>query len=239
MREKHALEPLLFMKRTVCNLSSIAAATLGLSFTLLRADEPKPILLPPPQTDGGKPLMQALQERRTAREFNADKLPAQVLADVLWAGFGVNRPSTGYRTAPSAMNSQEVDIYVALPEGLYLYEAKPHRLQPVLGQDVRARTTGQAELKGAPVVLIFVADLSRLAKAKPEARRFYADFDTGCISENIYLYCASAGLATVVHELDRAPLAAVMKLKPEQQIILAQAVGYPREGKLEGGPKPK
>ena len=162
------------------------------------------------------------------REFKADKLPSQVLGEVLWAGFGINRPGTGYRTAPSAMNSQEVDIYVALPEGLYVYEAKPHRLRPVAAEDVRSRTTGQAELKQAPVVLLFVADLSRLGKAKPEARRFYADFDTGCISENIYLYCASAGLATVVHELDRAPLAAAIKLKPEQQIILAQAVGYPR-----------
>lgn len=219
------------MQRTFRNLLSLAAAVSSLSFTVLRADEPKPILLPQPQTDGGKPLMQALKERRTVREFKSDKLPAQVLSDVLWAGFGVNRPGTGYRTAPSAMNSQEVDIYVALPEGLYRYEAKPHRLQPVSGEDVRARTTGQAELKGAPVVLIFVADLSRLSKAKPEARQFYAAFDVGCISENIYLCCVSAGLATVVHELDRAPLTAALKLKPEQQIILAQAVGYPREAK--------
>ena len=215
----------------------LAAAALGLSFTLLRADELKPILLPQPQTDGGKPFMRALEERRTVREFKADKLPAQVLGDVLWAGFGINRSGTGNRTAPSAMNSQEVDLYVALAEGLYRYEAKPHRLQPVSGEDVRTRTTGQAELKAAPVVLIFVADLSRLAKAKPESRQFYSAFDAGCISENIYLYCASAGLGTVVHELERAPLAAAMKLNPEQQIILAQAVGYPRPPNAEGKPK--
>ena len=196
---------------------------------MLKAEELKPIPLPAPQTEGGKPLMQALKQRRTIREIKPDKLPAQVLANLLWAGFGINRPGSGHRTAPSAMNSQEVDLYVALPEGLYVYEAKPHHLKPVLSGDLRAKTSGQPFAKGAPVVLIFVADLPRLTKAKPDQRPFYAGIDTGCISQNVYLYCASEGLATVVYDLDRAPLAAAMKLGPEQKIILAQAVGYPKE----------
>jgi nitroreductase len=173
--------------------------------------------------------METLRQRRTVREFKPDKLPPRMLGNLLWAAFGVNRPETGGRTAPSAMNSQEVEIYVALSEGLYLYEPKPHRLKLVLNLDLRCKTGGQAFATIAPVTLLFVADLSRLSKAKPEGRSFYADVDTGYISQNVYLYCASEGLATVVHDLERAPLLAVFKLRPEQRIILAQAVGYPKE----------
>ena len=210
-----------------CSLA-IITALLWLGVAAPQAEELKPVPLPAPETEGGKPLMQALKQRRTIRELKPDKLPAQVLANLLWAGFGVNRPDNGHRTAPSAMNSQEVDLYVALPAGLYLYEAKPHQLKPVLGKDLRAKTSRQPFATNAPVVLIFVADLPRLAKAKPERREFYAAIDTGSISQNIYLYCASAGLATVVYDLDRPPLAAAMNLRPEQQVILAQAVGYPK-----------
>ena len=169
--------------------------------------------------------MQALNQRRTTREFTDEKLSAHELGDMLWAAFGINRPEEGRRTAPSAMNSQEVDVYVALPEGLFIYEAKPHRLEPVMAGDLRSKTSGQA-FSNAPVVLIFVADLSRLDKAKPETRHFYAAFDAGCICQNVYLYCASAGLATVVHDLNREPLAAAMKLRTEQSIMFVQAVGW-------------
>lgn len=216
---------------------AICPAILILAFSagLLAGEELKLIPLPAPQTESGQPLMQALKQRRTTREFKPDQLPTQALANMLWAGFGINRAETGQRTAPSAMNSQEVDIYVALADGLYLYEAKPHQLKPVLGEDIRSRISGQPFLKQAPVVLIFVADLPRLVKAKPDQRLFYAGIDTGCISQNIYLYCASEGLATVVFDLDRAPLAAAMKLTSDQKIILAQAVGYP----AVGNPKPE
>jgi nitroreductase len=205
----------------------------GLSLTALHADEPSPVSLPAPEISGGKPLLEALQQRRTTREIKPDPLPPQVLANLLWAAFGINRPQTGQRTAPSAMDSQEIDVYVATPEGLYLYAPKTNGLKPIVAEDLRARTGGQDFMKQAPVTLIFVADLPRLAKAKPETRPVYAFFDAGCISQNVYLYCASAGLATVVHELDRAPLTAAMKLRPEQQIIMAQAVGYPKERKAE------
>ena len=218
----------LLMRAKLFGTLPAMAALLCLSVMAPHAEELKPIPLPAPQTEGGKPLMQALQQRRTIRELQPDKLPAQVLANLLWAGFGINRPESGHRTAPSAMNSQEVDLYVALPGGLYVYEAKPHQLKPVLDKDLRAKTSGQPFATNAPVVLIFVADLPRLTRANPDQRPFYAGIDTGYISQNIYLYCASEGLATVVYDLDRAPLAAAMKLRPEQRIILAQAVGYPK-----------
>ena len=205
----------------------VTAALMCLSVITPKAEDLKPIPLPAPQTEGGKPLMQALQQRRTNRELLPEKLPAQVLANLLWAGFGINRPESDHRTAPSAMNSQEVDLYVALPEGLYVYEAKPHQLKPVLQTDLRAKT-GQTFATNAPVVLIYVADLPRLTKAQPDQREFYAGIDTGFISQNIYLYCASEGLATVVFALDRAGLGAAMQLRPEQKVILAQAIGYPK-----------
>jgi SagB-type dehydrogenase family enzyme len=212
------------MKPTMILLLGLACC---LTLSPLAAAELQPIPLPKPQTDRGRPLMQVLKERKTTREFSTNSLPLQVLADLLWAGFGTNRVD-GHRTAPSAMNSQEIEIYIALPEGSYVYEAHEHRLRPVAPGDVRAKTGGQDFVKAAPLALIFVADLSRLAKAKPEDRERYAAIDTGYISQNIYLFCASAGLATVVHELGRQELPDLLKLKPEQKIILAQSVGFPK-----------
>jgi len=186
------------------------------------------IHLPTPDQSGGKPLMAALKTRQSTREFSSQALPGQMLSDLLWAGFGINRPENEHRTAPSTMNMQEIDIYVATADGLYRYAALPHELRPVVSGDLRAQTTGQAALQAAPVALIFVADYGRMTKAKPAERDFYAAIDTGFIVQNIYLYCASAGLAAVVHELDRAKLVATMKLAPDQKIIIAQAVGFPK-----------
>lgn len=198
-----------------------------MTFLPLWAAELQPITLPQPETGGGRPLMQVLKDRKTAREFSTNSVPLQVLADLLWAGFGTNRVD-GHRTAPSAMNSQEIEIYVARPEGSYVYEAQSHRLRPVAGGDIRSKTGGQDFVKVAPLAVIFVADLSRLEKAKPEDRERYAAIDAGYVSQNIYLFCASEGLATVVHELDRKALTELLELKPDQRIILAQSVGYPK-----------
>jgi len=200
------------------------------------ADELKPISLPKPDLNGGKSLMEAIQLRRTTREFGSEKLSAKELSGVLWAGFGINRPDEGRRTAPSAMNSQEVDLYVALVEGLYIYDPKENRLNPVLPGDFRGKT-GQTFATNAAAVVIYVADLSRLAKAKPETRLFYAGIDTGAISQNVYLYCAAHDLVTVVYDLNRETLATAMELKPAQQIILAQALGHPKSN--PGSPNPK
>ena len=192
------------------------------------AQELKTISLPKPEQQGGKPLMEALLQRRTSREFAPDPLSPQELSNLLWAGFGINRPENDHRTAPSAMNSQEIQIYVALQEALYVYEAKANELKPLLKGDFRARTSGQDYVKTAPVVLVYVADLAKLTKAGSDIRPFYAGFDAGCICQNVYLYCASAGLATVVYDLNRPPLATAMRLRPEQQVIMAQSVGHPK-----------
>ncbi|MBI5686615.1 MAG: SagB/ThcOx family dehydrogenase [Verrucomicrobia bacterium] len=194
------------------------------------AQELKPIPLPKPRMEGGMPLMEALKNRKTSREFSPAKLSPQILSDLLWAGFGINRPENAHRTAPSAMNSQEVDIYVATEDGSYVYDAAGNRLVPVAAGDIRAKTGKQEFVKIGPVSLLFVADLARLKKAKPEERDHYAAIDTGFICQNIYLYCASAGLSCVVHELDRDGLPEALKFKPEQKIVIAQTVGFPKEG---------
>lgn len=218
------------MNTKTCRLTALLSIASVLFGPLtLRADENAPVPLPAPRLERGLSLMKALEQRRSSREFSGKKIPLPVLSDLLWSGFGMNRPESDHRTAPSAMNSQEVDIYLASAEGLWLFEAKPHRLQPVLSEDIRGLTGGQSYVTKAPLALIFVADLSRLTRAKPDQRERYAGIDTGYVSQNIYLFCASEGLATVVHEVsNRKKLAEKMRLRPDQKIILAQSVGYPK-----------
>jgi SagB-type dehydrogenase family enzyme len=214
------------MKKT--NYHLVGLLVLGISSALLAAEDAGTKALIAPQMTGGKPVMQALKERRSIRDFKPDALNEQQLSDLLWAAFGMNRPEIDHRTAPSAQNTQDVDIYVAMADGLYVYEAKPHRLKKVSSQDVRTLTSGQPFGKIAPIQLVYVSDYARMPKVDPGLRDLYAGVDTGCIVQNVYLYCASAGLATVVHELDRAPLAKAMNLRPDQHIVVAQAVGWPQ-----------
>jgi len=208
----------------------IVFVTLLVSIAFSLAQELKPLELPQPQTSGGKPLMQALRDRHSSREFSSEKLPLQVLSNLLWAAFGVNRPESGKRTAPSAMNRQEIDLYVATADGLYVYDAKANRLSPVLAEDIRGATGTQAYVKEAPVNLVYVADLAKMGDTGAEERDLYAAADTGFVAQNVYLYCASEGLAAVVRgSVDRPTLAKVMRLRPDQKIILAQSVGYPKK----------
>jgi len=193
------------------------------------AQEAKTIRLPKPNMSGGKPLMQVLKERKSTREFSSKELAPQVLSDLLWAANGINRPESGYRTAPSAHNAQEIDIYVALSDGLYLFDAKAHELRLIVSGDLRGLTGKQPFVKEAAVNLIFVATFSKLGDRSSEDANFYAATDAGFVSENVYLYCASAGLATVVRGwMDRPALEKAMKLGPDQKAILAQTVGYPK-----------
>lgn len=202
--------------------------TLVMTPALLLAGGLQPVDLPAPQTDGGKPLMQALKERKSSRTYSAAKLPPQVLSNLLWAANGVNRPD-GKRTAPSAMNSQEIDIYVATADGVYLYEAKAHRLAAQSPDDLRAATGTQGFVKDAAVNLVLVADFAKMTSGSAEDRTLYSAIDAGFVSQNIYLFCASQGLATVVRgSVDRAALAKALHLRPEQKILLAQTVGYPK-----------
>ncbi len=186
------------------------------------------ITLPAPKTDGGKPLMQVLNERHSTREFGSDKLPPQVLSNLLWAAFGINR-TDGRRTAPSAVNWQEMEIYVTLAEGAYVYDAKGNRLNPVAAEDLRAATGAQPFVGTAPLNLVYVADMAK-AKTSPENQAIWVPADAGFIAQNVYLFCASEGLVSVVRGMiPREALAKSLKLRPEQKIILAQTVGYPKK----------
>ena len=193
------------------------------------AQDIKSIKLLAAQTASGKPFMQVLKERKSTREFSSQELSLQIISDLLWAACGINRPDSGYRTAPSAMNMQEIDIYVSKREGLYLFDAKTNMLMPVLSADIRGLTGKQPFVKDAPINLIYVADLAKMSSLSGVDTDIYAAADTGFISQNVYLFCASSGLATVVRGwLDKPILAKAMGLRPDQKIILAQTVGYPK-----------
>jgi len=218
------------MQRTSFFIASIGWAISIMYATVSYSGEQKPIKLPNPQVNGGRPLMQVLRDRSSSRSFSPEKLPDQILSNLLWAAFGINRPDTGKRTAPSAVNWQEIDVYVATAEGLYLYDAKTQTLEPILSVDIRSATGKQDFVKEAPVNLVYVADFSRMGTAMKEDKELYSAADTGFISQNVYLYCASEGIATVVRgSIDKQVLAKAMKLRPDQKIILAQSVGYPKK----------
>jgi nitroreductase len=207
------------MKQPVCLL--VAAFLAGSVFA-------QDIELPGPQKSGGMPLMEALAKRSTARAFDSKELSQQQLSSLLWATYGINRPD-GKRTAPSANNKQATDVYVLLKQGAYVYDAKSNKLALVLAEDLRKLGGTQAFVTNAPVTLIYVADGSKMGNASDEAKRNTANVNVGYISQNAYLFCASEGLATGARgSVDRAALGAKLKLRPDQLIILAQSVGYPK-----------
>ncbi|MGD0499624.1 MAG: SagB/ThcOx family dehydrogenase [Bryobacteraceae bacterium] len=201
---------------------------LALSGSPCRAQELKPIALPKPQTTGGKPLMEALNLRQTTREFSSEKLSPQTLSNLLWAAFGVNRAQGPMgrpgRTAPSAVNAQEIDIYVALPEGLYVYDGAA-QLKPALAGDFRAQA-GRGEAQAA-AKLIYVSDYSKLSMAQGEMLTSFTNADVGFIGQNVYLFCASEGLAAHFQTPDREALGKALHLKPQQHALYVQTVGYP------------
>ena len=186
------------------------------------------ILLPEPIIPATVTLAQALRMRRSTRSFRTDALSLATLSALLWAGFGVNRHESDGRTAPSAHNWQEIDVYAVLPQGAYRYDARNHRLLLVKPQDLRALTGKQDFVDHAPLNLVYVADFARMADARPEDREFLVGADAGCIAQNVYLYCAAVGLATVVRGLvDRRQLALALGLPIRQRVTLAQSVGLP------------
>lgn len=189
------------------------------------------ITLPPPRTRGGKPLMQALALRASSRAFLPRALAPQQLSDLLWAAAGVNRADLGGRTAPSAMNAQEVQLYVALPQGLYLYDPATHRLRQAVTADVRPLSGYQDFVDTAPLDLIYVADHRRMKLVPADRREGYANAAAGAMAQNVYLFCASARLATVIRGwFDARALSAAMRLGLHQQVLLAQTVGRPAPG---------
>jgi SagB-type dehydrogenase family enzyme len=186
------------------------------------------IILLPPQKTIGMPLMEALNNRKSTRDFSDKEIPLQVLSDLLWAAYGYNRPQQKMRTVPSAWNIQNMNIYVARADGLYLYDAQNHGLKLIVNEDIRVKCGTQSFVKDVAMNLVYVADLSMMSGVG-ERGNFYSNVHAGFIAQNVYLFCASFNLGTVVRDLiDRDALRIAMKLEPDQEIILAQSVGYPK-----------
>lgn len=212
-------------------MSTLAKLALGMMGRLRpqpsKGDADPALALPAPRRDGGLPLMRALAARHSAREFSPRALRDDLLADLLWAAFGVNRPDGG-RTAPSALDAQEIDVYVALPRGAYRYDARANALALVAASDVRRVTGYQDFVDDAPLDLVYVADHRRMAMVPVGQRESYASACAGAIAQNVYLFAASEGLATVIRAwIDREAIAGALGLAPDQQVLLAQTVGYP------------
>jgi nitroreductase len=215
-----------------CRWAAAAILALGLMVpagtpvTAVAADATVKLLKP--QTDT-QPFLQLLAKRESSRTYSAKPLPLQTLSDLLWSAFGISRPESGKRTAPTALNKQEIDVYAAMEKGIYLYDAKANLLKLVVPGDHRGATGMQPYVKDAALNLVYVADLARSGGRSDEDKLMYAAAATGFISQNVYIYCASAGLAAVIRAyVDRPALAEIMKLRPGQKIILAQTVGFPK-----------
>ena len=216
------------MTRRQANAGLLASAALAAAPSIATAQEMKPIDLPPPRSEGGQPLIAALKLRHSTRDYSGRPLPIQVLSDLLWAAFGINRPS-GDRTAPYWRHVMVMDIYAAMADGVWLYEPKTHTLLPYLKEDIRAQTGVQDFVGVAPLNLVYVAHGERMTDIPPEDRRLYASVDAGFIGQNVYLFCASEGLGSVFRgAVDYPKLARALKLPDQQFVTFAQTVGYPR-----------
>lgn len=193
--------------------------------SLVKAQE---IKLPDPQRSGGMPLMDALNKRQSTREFSDEDIDMQTLSDLLWAGWGINR-ETGKRTAPSSQNLQEMDIYVVKQDGFYLFNAQNQSIIKLGDIDIRSATGTQAFVATAPLNLVFAADLDKAKVTNFENTPTASYANTGFIAQNIYLYCASAGLAAVVRGSFPAELGKTLNLREHQRVILCQTIGWPKE----------
>jgi len=216
------------MTRRTANAGVFASAAAAMIPSATVAEDLKSLDLPPPRSEGGQQLTAALKLRRSTREYLERPLPLQVVSDLLWAAFGINRPS-GDRTAPYWRHVMVIDVYAAMADGVWVYEPKAHTLLPHLKDDVRAETGLQDFVATAPLNLIYVAHGERMTDISAEERRLYASVDCGFIGQNVYLFCASEGLATVFRgAVDTAKLARILQLPDQQFVTFAQTVGYPR-----------
>jgi SagB-type dehydrogenase family enzyme len=199
------------------------------SYSAMNAQPLETIKLPAPQKTGGMSLMEALANRQSQRSYSSKELTQQQMSNLLWAAYGINRPN-GYRTAPSARTAHEFDIYIIKNDGWYVYDAEQHAMLKMGNENLQEHAGTQDFVQTAPVNLVFVADMDKMASFSEEMQVFYSATDVGYISQNVYLYCAAEGLATIVRgQIDKAKAKEVLKLRPNQQVILAQTVGYPGE----------
>jgi len=206
---------------------TIISSVLFISWTICSAQVIETINLPPAQKTGGIPVMEAFQLRKSQRSFSPKELTSQQLSNLLWAAYGINRPD-GFRTVPAAKNWYEYDIYVLKSDGWFLYEVSKHALLKMGNEDLRVYGGTQDFVKAAPVILVYVADFGRMNDTTDELRKFFSAVDVGYISQNVYLWCASEGLATIIlGQVDKVKVREVLKLKPDQQVILSQPVAFP------------
>jgi SagB-type dehydrogenase family enzyme len=194
---------------------------------LIGAEPLEPIRLAPPETSGGMPLMQTLKNRMSTKEFTTKAVSRDQISNLLWAAFGINRPDSSKRTAATAVNCQDIQIYVVFENATYFYEPKEHCLIPVVNRDLRSLAATQEYARAAPINLIYVSDYSKMPDGFKDKKPIYAAFHAGAISQNVYLYCASAGLGAVVRDsVDRATLRVALDLGDDQVIVMSQSVGY-------------
>jgi nitroreductase len=212
---------------SVASLTALAAPIL-LEASGVQADAATPAPTTPTTVMPARmSVWEALQNRKSALTFQPQPVPQDVLLNLLWAAFGINRPDSGKRTAPSAMNCQEIDIYVLLADGAYVYDEKTNQLAAVLAQDLRTQSAAQKNLQVAPVHLLYVADYAKLSRGPQGQREVWSAAHSGFIGQNVYLYCAAEGLGARFHtSLDRTALQASLKLRDDQAIVFAQVVGY-------------
>jgi len=197
----------------------------------LFAQNTKTIVLNPPDITRGLPVMKALSLRASAKEFDTTGIKLQDLSDLLWASDGINRPESGKRTAPSAMNAQDIDIYVCMESGMYLYDAKKHSLDLMIDGDYRKLIAGKQEnFAKAPLFCLLVSDISRFKFGEDSLKLMWAATDAGIVSQNISLFCASVGLATRPRAwMDQKELRELLKLKKSQYLILNHPVSYKKD----------
>jgi len=217
------------LSRRTVSFGLLASVGLAAGAGRVVAADLKVIDLPAPWKDGGKPLAQAVWARRSTREFADKPVPLDVLSNLLWTACGVNRPATGDRTMPSWRHAMDAEILVAAADGAWSYDAKAHRLTQVLADDIRAETGVQDFVGTAPIDLVYVSDGARLQGAAGDEKRLWAFTDVGFIGQNVYLFCASEGLATVFRaSLNRDRLAQTLQLPPTKFVTCSQTVGYPK-----------
>lgn len=202
--------------------------SVSLLVTTLPAQALEPIRLTTPELSPGDSLLQALKQRKSTKAFDSKSLSPKTLSHLLWAAFGINRPESGKRTVATAVNCQDIDVYVVMAQGVYVYDAQTHSLIPVLARDVRPLAATQGYAQKAPINLVYVSDYGKMDDRFGVKKSIYAAFHAGAISQNVYLYCASAGLGAVVRDgVNREALAQALKLRDKQSIVMAQTVGHP------------
>jgi len=232
---QHISRRLFVRNMTVFSAAVLAGSSLLEGCSPSTTEQPTAPTTPPanpttaPAAASPATLSEALKNRKSTNAFQSEPLPKEKLLDLLWAAWGINRPDSGKRTAPSAMNTQEIDLYVLLPDGAYVYDAKQNQLAPVSDQDLRAKT-GAMKFKDAPVHLVFVADYGKYRMGTQSQKELWSSAHTGFIGQNVYLYCAANGLGAHFYAgIDGAALKDSLKLRADQAVLFGQAVGYPNE----------